>query len=119
LTASLSESTNGDGRSAPEPTSREASRRVSSSGLWSRFCRAAIAVVADFGRYGPGGDYYLFERGEEEEVALKGENLWPRTDDGPDSTVFADPYGLIYRWRARQENESLQSPSSTKPNTTV
>jgi hypothetical protein len=65
--------------------------------------------VVDFGRYGPGGDYYLFQSGREEPGGSTSEDVRPGTDGGQASAISADPYGLISRWKIQQENESRQT----------
>jgi hypothetical protein len=64
----------------------------------------------DFGRYGPNGDYYVIQNGEDE-TQSKIENPWPPTNAGNSPAIAADPYGLIYRWKVRQENGDSESPS--------
>lgn len=67
-------------------------------------------MVVDFGRYGPSGDYYLFQNEQAEPVGSTGEDAWPTTDAGQASSKYADPYGLISRWRVQQENGNRQAP---------
>ena len=65
--------------------------------------------MVGFGRYGLGGDYYLFQSGQEERVDSTSEDVRTGADGGQASAISADPYGLISRWKIQQENESRQT----------
>jgi len=99
---------------APDGRSRITIAELVPTRYWSRLSEIARAVIMEWGKHSPSGEYFAYASPESGTYGLNAEEpLMDSRKQSTPTTGVADPYGLITRWKTRTDDNSLNYAQAT------